>query len=60
MTFTFEASVVSNGNTLKIKDNAVTFNGKPVALDCGKTTLFFGSSAPAGKSARWIPRNYRV
>ncbi len=54
MTFTFEASVVSNGNTLAFKNNAWTFNGKPVALD-GETTVCFGGSAPASKSFMWNP-----
>jgi hypothetical protein len=58
-TFMFEASVVSNGNTLQIKDNAVTFNGQPIALD-GKPTLCFGGSAPAAKSGTWTPGNWRV
>jgi len=57
--FAFEASVVSNGNTLQIKDNAVTFNGQPIALD-GKTTLCFGGSAPVAKSGTWTPGNWRV
>ncbi len=45
MTFTFEASVASNGNTLAFKNNAWTFNGKPVALD-GKTCLSFRRQRP--------------
>ena len=59
MTFTFEASVASNGNTLAFKNNAWTLNGKPVALD-GTTTLCFGGSAPETKSGTWTPQRWRV
>ena len=59
MTFTFEASIASNGNTLAFKNNAWTFNGKPVALD-GKNCVSFGGSAPETKSAQWTPMRWRV
>jgi len=59
-TFAFEASIVSNGNTLQIKDNAVTFNGQPIQVGTQPIALCFGGSAPAAKSGTWTPGNWRV